>query len=335
MSETIVKESIASAKELIRHYYECDIPSFLSGPPGVGKSAIYAQLAEEKKIGFIDIRLSTKDPVDLMGLPHVHNNETTWARPEFWPKEGRDAERGILLFDEMADSNRAMQTAAYQVILDRRIGPHILPKGWYPCAAGNTREHHAGAQSLSTALANRFAHIDVGVNSQAWLEWANMNGISPLVIGFISVRPQLLHDMKGSDLRAFATPRSWAQASKVAEVAPPLRFKLMAGLVGGGPAGEFEAVMREVNLPTVEEVVSSPNKCMIPKEPAGKYALSSLLSHNATKDNFDRMYTYTNRKEFGRDFHICFVTTACRRDTALCDTKTFTQFVEETSDIMI
>src|SRR5678815_3870746 len=107
-------ETIKSAKELAKELMVEGIPVFLEGPPGVGKSEMWAQVAAELKIGFMDQRLAQLDPVDLRGLPK-HKSDvdgvdmTVWARPDFWPVVKRDGERGILLLDELSDCGRAMQ----------------------------------------------------------------------------------------------------------------------------------------------------------------------------------------------------------------------------------
>jgi len=56
-------------KRSLQHLSERKVPVFLWGPPGIGKSSIVAQIAKEKDIGFIDLRLSLLDPTDLRGIP--------------------------------------------------------------------------------------------------------------------------------------------------------------------------------------------------------------------------------------------------------------------------
>ncbi len=327
-------ESIKTAGDLIRVYHAKDIPVYMSGPPGLGKSSLYKQLAKELKIGFIDLRLGMMDPVDLLGLPTVDKNgQTNWAKPAFWPDAKRDGEKGIILFDELTDTTRSMQSATYQIILDRKIGPHVLLPGWYPAAAGNRREDKAAANVLSSALANRFAHIDVVQDVDAFIEWGDRNNISPYIIGFIRFRPQLLLSMEGADLRAYPTPRSWERASAVADADKSMRLRLMQGLVGAGAAAEFEGYMKTMDLPDLDKIVENPKKTRIPSEPSSKYALASMLARYADRSNFGAIYEYVKRPEFGRDFCICTVIDATKRDSGLTETKTFIQFANDNSDL--
>lgn len=326
-------ETIKTAKELVRAYMKADIPSYMHGPPGVGKSMCYRQIAAEEGIGFIDIRLGQLLPEDLSGIPvpDLQKKIAVWLESEFWPDVKRDGKRGIILFDEMSDAGRNLQSAAYKIILDRQH----LPEGWYPCAAGNRREDKAAAQTISTALANRFGHIEVSADHEAWIEWGNKAGvdIDPLILGFIRFRPALLHSMEGANLLAFPTPRAWAQVSKVCKAPKDIRFKLVRGLVGEGAAGELEAYLKVTDLPDIEEVLAAPGKCRIPKEPGSKYAMASMLGRYSTRDNFDKVLTYAKREDFGRDFEVCLVLDATKRDASLCETKAFVEFAKRNNDL--
>lgn len=326
-------ETVATAKELARDYMEANIPFFMEGPPGVGKSDGVRQLAAEKGIGFIDVRLGQLDPVDLRGLPMVNNGATTWARPDFWPDEKRDGEKGIILFDELADCGKAMQSAAYQIILDGRAGPHIIPKGWYRAAAGNRRGDRAAAQSISTALASRFAWIEIEADHKCFLAYGNKMGFHHYVMGFIQFRPGLLHDMKDTDQRAFPCPRQWERVSRICDAPDTRRQRLVAGLVGQGAASEFGVYLRGLELPSLDEILANPTKCKIPQEPSSKYALSSMLSRYADTENFAKIMAYAKREEYGRDFEISTVMDATQRDSELCNSKAFIEFANRNKSL--
>lgn len=330
-------ETIEGAKELARIFREEDMPLYLHSAPGVGKSEVMRQLAAEDNSGFKDIRIGTMLPEDLTGIPvpDLEKRLAVWLRATFWPEEQRDGKRGIIAFDELSDANRNLQSCIYRVILDRQIGDYKLPPGWWPVAAGNRREDRAAAQSVSTALANRFAHIQVRADADVWINWANLNGIDPMLIGFMKWRPGLIHSMEGADLLAFPTPRSWEQASKVFDAESGTRFKLVAGLVGEGAALEVETFFKTINLPDFDDIIRAPTKTMIPEEPASRYALSSLLSRKATSDNFPQIYKYIMRDDFGADFGTVVVLDATKRDAGLCDAPTFVQWARSNKSIRI
>lgn len=321
--------NIKEAKELARYYYKKRIPAFMHGPPGVGKSDVWKQIAEEEGVGFLDIRLSQMDPVDVLGLPHIEKGHTNWARPVIWPDKGD----WIILFDELSDCTRAMQTVAYQIILNDQAGPHKI--AGYKAAAGNRREDRAGAQTISTALANRFGHITVRADHEAFIEWGYGAGISSLIIGFLRFRPGMIHSMEGANMLAFASPRSWARANMVLDAPVNIRFKLLAGLIGEGPAGEFEAFLKITQLPTLEDILADPVKCPIPPEPSTRWALGAMLARNATRNNIAKICTYTKRPEFGRDYEIITMLDATKRDRLLIDTKAYVDFTMRNQDLVL
>lgn len=321
--------TIKRAKELLREYMKAGTPAYLHGPPGVGKSDVIKQVAEEEGIGFIDIRLGMMDPVDVLGLPHVEKGRTHWSKPGIWPDSGH----GIILFDEMSDCTRAMQSVAYQIILNNKAGPHEIP--WYKVAAGNRREDRALAQTVSTALANRFGHITIRADVEAFIEWGYNAGINPLLMGFLRFRPALIHSLEGASLLAFPSPRSWTRANAVLGAPAGLRFELLAGLVGEGPASELEAFLKITTLPALDDILADPKRCPLPTEPGTRYALSSMLARYATRNNLTKIGQYISRPEFGRDFEIITMLDAVKRDNTLCESKAYTDFALRNQDLVL
>lgn len=330
-------ETIEVCKDMARIFREKDIPLYIHGAPGVGKSDAIRQLSQEAKIGFKDIRVGTMLPEDLTGIPvpDLERRVATWLRAEFWPNAERDGKEGVIVFDELSDASRQLQSCIYRVILDRQIGDYVLPAGWWPVAAGNRREDRAAAGSISTALANRFAHVHVRADAECWLQWANVNDIHPMLIGFINFRKNLLHSMEGADLLAFPSPRSWARASKVFDAPEGMRFKLVAANVGEGAAMEVETFFKTVDLPELEDIINHPMKTVIPDEPASRYALCAMLSREITAENFPNIYKYIYRDDFGADFATVVVLDATKRDASLCDTKTFVQWAKSNKSLRI
>jgi hypothetical protein len=337
--------TIVEAKELARGYMKAGIPSFMEGPPGVGKSESWEQIAKEEGMSFICVELNQLDPVDLRGLPLIEKEAdgtpiSRWARPEFLPEPKKHGEFGIILFDEMADLSKAMQSAAYSPILKGTVGPHVIPPfdyakrtGWYRAAAGNRRGDKAAAQPMSTALASRFGWIEIEADVGAFVQWADKNDISPLLIGFLRFKESMIHNMDNANEKAFPCPRQWARVSRIMDAPPAHRFLLMKGLVGEGAATEFEGFIKTTTLPDLKDILANPAKCDIPKGPGDKYALSSFLARNINKENFDKIAAYIKREQFGRDFEICTILDATKRDAGLTETKAFTEFSVRNQDL--
>ena len=95
-------------------------PLMIWGAPGIGKSTIIRTVAQELGIGFIDVRLAQREPVDIRGLPVPDGDSVRWLVSSDWPRDPDS--RGIILFDELTAADRSLQVAAYEFILDRRLG---------------------------------------------------------------------------------------------------------------------------------------------------------------------------------------------------------------------
>jgi hypothetical protein len=328
-------ETIAAAARLAEVYYRHNIPCFVEGPPGVGKSQMWQQVADRLKIGFIDRRLSQMDPVDLIGLPRIEGDFTTWSRPDYWPVPERDGRKGIILLDELPDAGRAMQAAALQIVLDRKAGPHELPPGWYVAAAGNSVAHKSTANVLSKALANRFAWIEVEADIQCWLDYALHRDLNPYLRAFLQMRPELLFNLESGDEKSFPSPRQWERVSHLLDEDNDIVYQLIRGCVGTGPATEYVAWRKTLSLPSIEEIVRAPKKTRIPEEPSHRFALSGMLIRFATSENLKAISTYISRPEFGREFEIVTMMQATDRDPSLVETREYAEFGTRNQDLQL
>ena len=260
-------------------------PIMVWGAPGLGKSTIIRQAAEDMGIDFIDVRLAQREPVDVRGLPvpDAEHKSTEWFVSGDWPREGR----GILLFDELTAADRSLQVAAYELILDRRLGNlYKIPDGWYICAAGNRVDDAAVAATMSSALANRFLHVELGEDAASWANWAVNSGIHPSVTAFIRFRPECLFRQDDENLeRGWPTPRAWERVSVMLETLPSddevLLRKIVYGLVGPRAGGEFLEFnkLNDCFTDVYQLMTDETRKVSIPVKADRKYAFASALSY--------------------------------------------------------
>lgn len=265
-------------------------PIHLWGPPGIGKSAVVKQVAEEGKIGFKDLGLALCDPTDLRGIPVPQDGGAKWLPPSELPREGN----GILFLDELNVAPPLVQASAYQLILDRALGEYHLPDGWYMVAAGNRIEDRAVVHRMPSALANRFWHIDFDVNLEDWVDWAIGNQIDTNIIAFLNFRPELLFQFNPeSSEKAFPTPRTWEFASRVVKMGGSKRLlaESLDGVVGKGPVAEFNSFLKvQTELPDLETIFSGND--FVPKRIDLKYALVSALAMRAKANQYNRLIQY-------------------------------------------
>ena len=219
-------------------------PVMIWGAPGVGKSTAIRELAKKLDIGFIDVRLAQREPVDMRGLPVPDGEQVRWLVSSEWPRDPES--KGIIIFDELTAADKTLQVAAYEFILDRRLGDlYKVPKNWYIVAAGNRTEDRAVACSMSSALANRFLHVEVSPQLKDFISYGEAKGMHPVVLDFLRFRPQLLFSQKQENLqRGWPSPRSWERVSTMLKIADQTGDKrslqyILPGLVGMGAATEF------------------------------------------------------------------------------------------------
>lgn len=123
----------------------------------------------------------------------------------------------IIFLDELSSAPPAVQAAALQLVLDRRVGTYVLPPTVSMVAAGNRSEDATVHFSMPAPLRNRFSHFTLECSYDAWETWAIDTGIHPAVIGFLKANQGKLNtfDPKNRHVYAFATPRTWAFVSEV------------------------------------------------------------------------------------------------------------------------
>lgn len=262
-------------------------PILIHGSPGLGKSSIVRSVANELNIGFIDVRLAQIEPCDIKGLPvpDKENKVMQWYINGTWPRDNNS--KGILFLDELKSCDRTIQVASYELILDRKLGDlYNVPEGWVIVAAGNNAGDRAVATTMSSALANRFLHLELEANAEDWVVWAQQNDIHPSVVGFINYRNMYLFHMDQENLeRGWPSPRSWERVSHILKlygdmgVDNPVLRKLVYGLVGNQAGVEFMEFHRlNSQFDNILDYMLDPNKKIkIPEHSAEKYALVSSM----------------------------------------------------------
>ncbi|MCF6200824.1 MAG: MoxR family ATPase, partial [Hydrogenimonas sp.] len=286
-------------KDALKHLVAQRVPIFLWGAPGIGKSSIVRQIAKEREIGFIDLRLSLLDPTDLRGIPFFdqESKKALWASPAFLP-DGSEPE-GILFLDELNTAAPMVQASAYQLILDRQIGEYRLPDGWAIVAAGNREADRGVVFRMPAPLANRFVHLEMEIDAKQWGRWAVKEGFDPSVVGFISARPDALFkfDAKSSH-RSFATPRSWEYVDKILKSAPKPEhlMPLIAGSIGEDLAAEFLSWREAASkLPDLDDILQGKGS-VVPEDTNALHVLSAMIlkrvGPDISKEMLDNLLKY-------------------------------------------
>ncbi len=325
-------------------------PVMLWGPVGAGKSAVVNQVAAEIEAKISDARLSTMDTVDIRGfpVPNLEAGTMSWLPADFLPpmlvkgKGGKmvpNTSKGILFLDELPSAPPAVQAAAYQLVLDRRIGKYELPENWAIVAAGNRSSDRSVVHEMPAALRNRFVHLDFDVDADDWYDKAIEDGVSDVTRGLIRFKPNLLHSFDPKvNPRSFPTPRSWGFADAILQAGhgPDAERELLNGAVGEGAAAEllaFRGVYKD--LPTVDEVLLAPDSAPVPSQdnPSARYAICSALDTKASPGTISRLLQYAERMDV--EFQVLFMHSAIKRDRNISKTKDYIKWLGKNQGVIL
>jgi len=316
---------------------EQKVPVFLWGAPGIGKSSIVKQIAQSKEIGFIDLRLALMDPTDLKGIPFYdkESHSALWAPPAFLPREGK----GILFLDELNAAPPSVQSSAYQLILDRRIGEYELPSAWAVVAAGNREGDRGVTYKMPAPLANRFVHFELEVSVDEWKVWAFEHKIDTRIIAYISYKKEHLFTFDSSlKEKSFATPRSWEYVHNIlnASLEKELLLETLSGAVGKEVAVGFLNFIKVMDkLPDIRAILEATCK-EYPQEIDTLYALStglvSAYLHNPTQERLENLLVYT--LELQSEFAVMVVQDLQKNGVKMEHLQSFAKWVEKFSYLL-
>ena len=322
-------------------------PVMLWGPPGVGKSQMVMETAARNNAPMIDIRLSQMEPSDLRGIPFRVGEAVEWAVPAMLPDARRHGPRGILFLDEINAAPPSVSAAAYQLILDRRLGAYQVPDGWAIFAAGNRQGDRGVTYAMPAPLANRFSHFEVEANLEDWVQWAYGQGIDHRLIGFLRFRPELLFDFDAArNPTAFPTPRSWEFAHRALHKfgdLPDLLSGALAACVGQAAGIELMAYLKNLErMPDIDAIVEG-REAEVPTEVDLQYAVASALVSRAlrakgqtgAKEIYGNILNYAGRLPL-REMGVMLVSDMHRNiGQALFATPQFAQWANQVADIVL
>jgi SpoVK/Ycf46/Vps4 family AAA+-type ATPase len=250
--------SYGELRSLLLATLRAGISVLLRGHPGVGKSSLARELAAAMGLPLVDIRLAQRDPAEICGVYFPDRDKQVLALfPPEWVQQACAQPCFVFLDEINAAVTKLHQAAAYQIVLEHRVGPHRFHPDTVVMAAGNLEEDNAIVTTLSSALCNRFAHYVMRVDANDWLGWAQRAGIGEEVCAYIGRHGEeaLYHPMDGG--YAFPTPRSWEMASRVLARADERDAKRVVAACVGPEAAEmlfnFLRVYRRVDARKIIE----------------------------------------------------------------------------------
>lgn len=303
---------------------------FISGSPGIGKSAIIQSIARKLNYKLIDLRLTQLQPYDLAGLITPYKNDkdeikATYSPLEYFPLENEelpDGKQGFLLFlDEFNSADKYTLAAAYKLLLDRKIGENKLHPSVRIVCAGNLMTDNAIAHNLPTPIVSRITHLHLKNPGKEWIDWViEQNNWSDSIISFLSYQPQYISNFDAlmendTDFTTFACPRTWKMLSDQLNNGLLDSFNLkkgtdktvlrtiIDGIIGEQASNDFISFLKYADeIPTTQQIVSNPQDAKIPSKEGAYWALMGQLvscfrEYRNESDKINNLIMYINRIE--------------------------------------
>ena len=322
----MITATLHRAKKATLNSLKAGLVPFLHSSPGLGKSSLVKEIAAERKLKLIDIRLAQSDPTDLNGYPIFNKGTSGIQKAEYVPMDTfplstdsiPEGHNGWLLFmDEMSSAPAAVQAAAYKIVLDRMVGQHHLHKNCFIVAAGNLLDDNAVVEEMSTALQSRMIHIVVESDLQEFLKWGAKNNLDERIAGFLNYQPQMLHkfDPDHADM-TFPCPRTWEFANRMLQAIGDVSMDNLvefSGCVGEGPARDFLTYcVVHSQLPAFEEILANPTGFQVDEySPSIKWATTMMISYRIDENNAKECLAAL--EHIGAEFAFVGMKTICNR----------------------
>ena len=225
---------------------ETQRPIFLVGAPGIGKTAIMAQVADELGLGLVDYSMTHHTRQSAIGLPFIEQREfdgVSYPISEYTMSEiiasvyetieKTGKREGILFLDEVNCVSETLAPAMLRFLQSKTFGNHAVPQGWVVVTAGNPNDYNKSARSFDIATLDRVKRIEVEPDYQAWREYAVNAGVHPAVLSYLDLKPDDFYrvETKGR-ARNFVTARAWMDLSNIGRLYEQQDLGIDADLVG-------------------------------------------------------------------------------------------------------
>ncbi len=220
-------------------------PLFLMGPPGIGKTAIMEQIAQDLGVGLISYSMSHHTRQSALGLPYITTKNyggKEYSVSEYTMSEiiasvydmmaETGIEEGILFLDEINCVSETLAPAMLQFLQYKTFGKHQVPHGWIVVTAGNPPEYNNSVREMDIVTWDRLKRIDIEPDYAAWKEYAVNNGVHPAITTYLDIRKDDFYKIESTvDGKTFVTARGWVDLSAMIRIYEQRGFKITERLI--------------------------------------------------------------------------------------------------------
>lgn len=202
-------------------------PVFLMGAPGIGKTAIMEQIAQELQIGLVSYSMTHHTRQSALGLPFIVKKNyggEEYSVSEYTMSEiiasvydiieDTGVSEGILFLDEINCVSETLAPAMLQFLQYKTFGRHSVPKGWIVVTAGNPPEYNNSVREFDIVTWDRLKRIDVEADYDVWKEYAYAKSTHPSITTYLDIKKDDFYKIETTvDGKSFVTARGWSDLS--------------------------------------------------------------------------------------------------------------------------
>jgi len=236
------------AFNLIKFFIVSQQNIFLFGKRGIGKTQLALQAAKACKMKVSYINLSVLERADLIGYPNIFSSEETisFKSPYFLPFLHQDDKPDhIILFDEVDKAAPEITSPLLEILQFKTINGKAL-NATCCILTGNLIDERSYSNNISSALLDRGSKFILQFNFEKWIDWAKLNNIHDLILGFLNHNPNYISS--NDDIQyASPSPRGWTLASDALWKAKKLKLfdsetisQIVSGFVGSEAGLKFK-----------------------------------------------------------------------------------------------
>ncbi len=207
-------------------------PILLMGPPGIGKTAIMEQVAQECGIGLVSYTITHHTRQSAIGLPFISRkvyggreySVTEYTMSEIIAAvydqiETAGVKEGILFLDEINCVSETLAPTMLQFLQYKTFGTHRVPDGFIIVTAGNPPQYNKSVRDFDIVTLDRLRRIDIEEDFQAFKEYASRARLHGAVMAYLGIRSEHFYSIRTEvEGRHFVTARGWEDLSRTIQV---------------------------------------------------------------------------------------------------------------------
>ena len=215
-------------------------PVLLMGPPGIGKTQIMQQIAQECNIGLVAYTITHHTRQSAVGLPFIKEktfdgksysvteytmSEIIYSIYQYMEDSGK--KEGILFIDEINCVSETLAPTMLQFLQCKTFGNQAVPDGWIIVAAGNPPEYNRSVHDFDFVTLDRVRKIDIDVDLDVFKGYARAKHLHPFILSYLELRPQNFYRTENDvDGIQFVTARGWEDLSNLIYTYEDLSIKV-------------------------------------------------------------------------------------------------------------